>query len=175
MLHRGLSPDPCLRYEPNDTLSTAWGPLANGQAIEAALCNGDPDDYFYVDLASATTLVLDLTNLPSGTDYDLVLYNANGSELATARNYGTTAERITRGVSAGRYYVRVYPYSGRSSQAYRLTAAWGGPIQAEEPAPVDWGLPGNRCLRQTSLAARAVIGYNAVENSFQRGQPCLLV
>ena len=50
-------------------------------------------------------------------------------------------DSITRGVSAGRYYVRVYPYSGRSSQAYRLTAAWGGPIQAEEPAPVDWGKP----------------------------------
>jgi hypothetical protein len=70
-------------------------------------------------------LVLDLTNLPPGTDYDLVLYNAAGGELAASRNYGTTAERITRGVSAGRYYVRVYPYSGRSTQAYRLTAAWG--------------------------------------------------
>ena len=30
---------------------------------------GQADDS-YVDLAAATTLVLDLTNLPSGTDYD---------------------------------------------------------------------------------------------------------
>jgi hypothetical protein len=69
--------------------------------------------------------VLDLTNLPSGTDYDPVLYNAAGGELASSRNVGTAAERITRAVSAGRYLVRVYPYSGRSSQPYRLTATWG--------------------------------------------------
>jgi hypothetical protein len=131
LIYRGLSADPCRRYEPNDALSTAWGPLANGGAIEAALCSGDPDDYYFVDLAAATTLVLDLTNLPSGTDYDLVLYNAAGSELAASRNYGTTAERITRGVSAGRCFVRVYPYSGRSSQAYRLIATWGAAGQGE--------------------------------------------
>ena len=69
--------------------------------------------------------MLDLTNLPSGTDYDLVLYHAAGGELASSRNVGTAAERITRAVSAGRYLVRVYPYSGRSSQPYRLTATWG--------------------------------------------------
>ncbi len=79
--------------------------------------NGDPDDYYYVDLASATPLVLDLTNLPSGTDYDLVLYNAAGGELAQSRNAG----RISQAVSAGRYFVRVYPYSGRSPLPYRLT------------------------------------------------------
>jgi hypothetical protein len=37
--------------------------------------------------------------------------------------------------------VRVYPYSGRSSQPYRLTASWGGSIQAEELVPMDWGKP----------------------------------
>jgi hypothetical protein len=141
LLLRGLSADPCRRYEPNDTLSTAWGPLANGQAIEAALCSGDPDDYYFVDLAAATTLVLDLTNLPSGTDYDLVLYNAVGGELASSRNVGTAAERITRAVSAGRYFVRVYPYSGRSTQPYRLTASWGATTQGEEPMIEDWGKP----------------------------------
>jgi hypothetical protein len=73
------------------------------------LCSGDPDDYFYVDLASATVLVLDLTNLPSGTDYDLVLYNAAGGKLTESRNYGSAAERISRSVAAGRYFMRVYP------------------------------------------------------------------
>lgn len=134
-------PGPCERYEPNNSLSTAWGPLINGQAIEAALCSGDPDDYFYLDLAAATTLVLDLTNLSAGTDYDLVLYNAAGGEVVASRNYGTAAERIARGVTVGRYFVRVYPYSGRSSQAYRLSAAWGAAAQGEEPTVEDWGKP----------------------------------
>lgn len=127
--------DPCQRYEPNDSLSTAWGPLWNGQTTEAALCSGDPDDYFYVDLASATTFVLDLANLPAGTDYDLVLYGATGSQLASSRNYGNAAERIVRSVSAGRYYVRVYPNgTARSGQAYRLIASWGAAGQSEEPS-----------------------------------------
>jgi hypothetical protein len=138
-----VHPNVCLRYEPNDSLSTAWGPLANGQAIEAALCSGDPDDYFYVDLASGTTLVLDLTNLPSGTDYDLVLYNAAGSQLAASRNYGNAAERITRGVATGRYQMRVYPNgAARSSQTYRLTASWGAAAQGEEAAAdMAWDKP----------------------------------
>jgi hypothetical protein len=69
-------------------------------------------------------LAIDLTNLPAGTDYDLVIYNAAGSQLAESRSDGTTPEHIVAAVTAGRYYVRVYPYQGRSSQAYRLTAAW---------------------------------------------------
>jgi len=52
LIYRGLSADLCQRYEPNDTLSTAWGPLANGQAIEAALYSGDPDDYYYSPFAT---------------------------------------------------------------------------------------------------------------------------
>jgi hypothetical protein len=75
--------------------------------------------------------VLDLTNLPPGTDYDLLLYNAAGGELASSRNVGTAPEHIVRTVSAGRYYVRVYPYQGRSPQPYRLTASWGATAQGE--------------------------------------------
>jgi hypothetical protein len=129
-----VHPDVCQRYEPNNTLSTAWGPLPRNQAIQAALCSGDPDDYYYLDLAAAATLSLDLTNLPAGTDYELVLYNAGGGQLADSRNGGTTPERIVRTLAAGRYYVRVYPYSGRSSQPYRLIASWGTAAQATEPA-----------------------------------------
>ena len=87
--------------------------------------------------------MLDLTNLPAGTDYDLVLYNAAGSQLAASRNYGNAAERISRGVSVGRYFVRVYPNgAARSSQAYRLTASWGAAAQGEEPAAdMAWDKP----------------------------------
>jgi len=142
LIYRGINADPCQRYEPNDTLSTAWGPLRSGESIEAALCSGDPDDYFYVDLASATTLVLDLPNLPSGTDYDLVLYNAAGGTLAESRNYDTAPEHIARSIGAGRYYVRIYPNgAGRSSQPYRLMASWGAITQGEEPAIENWGKP----------------------------------
>jgi len=39
-----------------------------------------------------------------------------------------------RTLAAGRYYVRVYPYAGRSSQPYRLTASWPAVAQAAQPA-----------------------------------------
>ena len=122
VLRQGLNANLCQRYEPNNTLMTAKGPLENGETIESALCNGDPDDYHFVDLAATTTLVLDLTHLPAGTDYDLFLYSTTGgSPIAQSRNTGTAPERISISLAAGRYYVRVYPYTGRSSQPYLLS------------------------------------------------------
>jgi len=51
-------------------------------------------------------------------------------------------EHIARSIGAGRYYVRIYPNgAGRSSQPYRLTAAWGAVAQGEESVIGDWGKP----------------------------------
>ena len=122
------TPGPCQRYEPNNTLSSAFGPLANGSVIEAALCDGDPDDYYQMALAGAATLQVDLDNLPAGTDYDLYLYDATAPQnyLARSVNVGTTPESIRISLPAGSYALRVYPLptAGRSSQAYRLTVQW---------------------------------------------------
>ena len=139
---RGLSNDPCHRYEPNNTLSTAFGPLSNGEAIEAALCDGDPNDYYFVELPAGTTLTLNLTNIPAGVDYDLLLYDVTGGDpIAQSRGYGTTPEHIEMALESGRYFVRVDPYQGRSLQPYRLSVSWGAAVQAETPARFDWSKP----------------------------------
>ncbi|MBK9092476.1 MAG: SBBP repeat-containing protein [Anaerolineae bacterium] len=132
-------PQPCQRYEPNNTLGTATGPLANGQTMEAALCTGDPDDFYYIELSAGATLTLDLNNLPAGTDYDLLLYaSTGGTPIAESRNTGIVAERIVKVITAGRYYIRVYPYAGRSDQAYRLHIVWGAASAVEtEPSDSD--------------------------------------
>lgn len=130
---------PCQRYEPNNTLSTATGPLANGQTMEAALCTGDPDDFYFIDLSAGATLTLDLTNLPTGTDFDLFLYNASGGNpIAQSRNTGMVPERIVKAITAGRYYIRVFPYEGRSSQPYRLRVVWSNALANAEPGRQDW-------------------------------------
>lgn len=117
---------PCRIYEPNDSLSLAWGPLLNGVDITAALCEGDPEDYYQIVLPAATTLTIELAELPIGTDYDLFLYGAGASDaLSESRNKGAAPEQIVKALAAGRYYVRVYPYEGRSNHLYRLTAVWG--------------------------------------------------
>lgn len=123
---------PCERYEPNNTLGTATGPLANGQTMEAALCAADPDDFYFIELSGSATLTLDLNNLPAGTDYDLFLYaSTGGNPIAQSRNDGVIPERIVKAITAGRYYIRVYPYSGRSNQAYRLRVVWGAASAVE--------------------------------------------
>jgi len=121
------TPGPCQRYEPNDSLSSAFGPLANGSVIEVALCDGDPEDYYQVALAGAATLRVDLDNLPAGTDYDLYLYDATAPQnyLARSVNVGTTPESIQINLSSGSYALRIYPStSGRSNQPYRLAVNW---------------------------------------------------
>jgi hypothetical protein len=110
--------------EPNDSLSAAYGPLSRGGALQATLCNGDPDDYYFVTLSAAGTLSVDLTGIPAGTDFDLLLYNSSGAAIAESRKPGAQAEQIRRSVQAGRYYVRVHPYSGRSPAAYTLLTNW---------------------------------------------------
>jgi hypothetical protein len=133
---------PCQRYEPNNTLATATGPLANGQTMAAALCTGDPDDFYFIDLSAGATLTLDLNNLPAGTDFDLFLYNAGGGNpIAQSRNTGTTPERIVKPITAGRYYIRVYPFQGRSQLAYRLQLAWSSALASQEPDSQLWNKP----------------------------------
>lgn len=122
------TPGHCQRYEPNNTLSSAFGPIATGSVIEAALCEGDPDDYYQVALTSAAVLQVHLDNLPAGTDYDLYLYDATSPQnyLARSVNVGTAPEFIQISLPARTYALRVYPLptAGRSTQAYRLTMQW---------------------------------------------------
>lgn len=121
------TPDPCRRFEPNDTLGSAYGPLANGVVTAAALCDGDPEDYYQLAIAVAATLQAQLEHLPAGTDYDLYLYDMNtpGQFLARSVNEGSTPEYFQIDLPAGRYALRVYPSnSGRSMQPYHLIAWW---------------------------------------------------
>jgi len=120
------TPGPCAHYEPNNDLAHAFGPLASGATIEATLCVGDPDDYYYVVLAAAATLDLRLDHLPAGTDYDLYLYRAGDDNFwKHSANFGTDPEQIHVRADPGRYYIRVYPStSGRSLQPYRLSVSW---------------------------------------------------
>ena len=70
--------------------------------------------------------VIDLTNVPAGTDYDLSLWNPSHVLVAESRNSANSNEHIIHApAQTGRYYVRVYPFSGRSdSQSYSLVVTY---------------------------------------------------
>jgi hypothetical protein len=120
------TPGPCERYEPNNRKEEAFGPLMNGALLEAALCQGDLEDYYHFILPGAAQVRVDLDHLPNGTDYDLYLYRfGGGDDLGQSINKGTDPEQIAIVLEAGRYLIRVYPRGdARSPQPYRLSLSW---------------------------------------------------
>ncbi|MBL7728369.1 MAG: zinc-dependent metalloprotease [Dinghuibacter sp.] len=76
--------------------------------------SGDNDYYRFV-ITTGGTITLTLTTLPA--NYHLRLLNSAGSTLQTSSNSGTTNETINRTVTAGTYFVRVYPSNNNQFNA----------------------------------------------------------
>ncbi len=126
LVQRNPTPTPCLtaEVEPNDTIANANAnlPLCQDTATTGALPPGDSDDYYRIEIAQSGTLVVDLWDIPDGTDYDLYVYDAQAHKVKESRNSGIESEHIEIGVQAGTYYLRVWPspVAGRSEQSYHL-------------------------------------------------------
>jgi hypothetical protein len=99
----------------------------------------DTNDYYCFTLANSGNFNLGLTGMTA--DADVQLLNSSGSVIASSTNGGTASESITSQLSAGTYYIRVYPYTGDTNYNLAVSAA---PL-----APVD--LAGN-----TLATARAI-------------------
>lgn len=86
--------------------------------------SGDNDYYKFV-ITTGGSITLTLTTLPA--NYQLRLLNSSGSTLQTSNNSGTSNETITRTVTAGTYYARVYPQGSASnaSNCYTLNVQLG--------------------------------------------------
>jgi len=56
-----------------------------------------------------------LSNIPEWSDYDLYLLNCNKETIASSIRGGNVDEYISKSVTIGLYYVRVYCYSGGDS------------------------------------------------------------
>jgi bacillolysin len=121
----GGSSAPGDEYEPNDSQSTAYGPIASDTTYNGKISSPSDVDWFKFTTSSSGTISLTLTNLPA--DYDLYLYNSSGTQLARSWNGGTSSESISYNASsAGTFYVRVVGYNGayNTSTAYALKAIY---------------------------------------------------
>ena len=120
----------CDQYEPNDSRpingGTPWGPLVSGQIIQSQICPGDPRDLYYFNAGGAATVTIDLTGLSGSADFGLYLWNETGTTaLAGSRKGAGQDEHITYNLlSAGRYYIDIYPWSG--SGPYTLQGQGSG-------------------------------------------------
>ncbi len=117
-------------YEPNDTPDQAYGPLVSGQVYEAYIWDAtDSSDYYFIKPTTKAEIVVTLSNIPAGCDYDLYVYYKEGDTyqlVARSDRYGNVDEEARFTPTPGiRYYIRVYPYEGASNQQrYRLRAVY---------------------------------------------------
>ena len=85
----------------------------------------DTNDYYSFSLANSSNFNLGLTGMTA--DGDVQLLNSSGSVIASSTNGGTASESITRQLSAGTYYIRVYPYqSANTNYNLAVSATSGG-------------------------------------------------
>ena len=109
-------------YESNNTLSAAKTISVNASITALIGTSTDVDFFKFTTTSTAPKVRINLTALPA--DYDLVLYNASGTQLASSANSGTTAEQIiyNTATTGQTYYVRVRGYNGAfsASSCYSL-------------------------------------------------------
>ncbi|MFN6256180.1 S8 family serine peptidase [Microcystis sp.] len=85
----------------------------------------DTNDYYRFSLANSSNFNLSLTGMTA--DGDVQLLNSGGSVIASSTNGGTASESITSQLSAGTYYIRVYPYqSANTNYNLAVSATSGG-------------------------------------------------
>lgn len=116
-------------YEPNDSILTGYGPLANNSSYTGALETGNDLDYFYFYVTTPNTaqITFTVTNLGGGTGYSpevtAYLADSHGSNTETI-GYGIDpTDYATRSVTlgAGKYFVVIdTQYSSEYGESYRL-------------------------------------------------------
>lgn len=95
-------------YEPNNYSSEAKA-VSSGVSYAGYLCTSGDVDWFKFTVASQKTVTL-TCQVPSGTDYEMELYNPD--YVTGSYNAPGSTESISRTLAAGTYYVRIYGYSG---------------------------------------------------------------
>jgi len=112
------------QYEPNETLSDAFGPIDSGSSIYGKICTSSDVDWFKVSVAGVGTISLTLT-VPPGKDFDLDLYSGSGNLQARSVNEAGLPEFISFTTPGGdkNYFIMVYGFSGAfdTSNSYILS------------------------------------------------------
>ncbi|WP_223608236.1 S8 family serine peptidase [Chryseobacterium sp. OSA05B] len=104
-------------YETNNNLASAYGVNINTDYRAAIGTNGDLDYYKFT--VPQGTYTVNLTELSH--DIDVELQNSTGTKLVVSENGNTTNEQISKTLSAGTYYLKVYGYqSFNANSCYKL-------------------------------------------------------
>ena len=95
---------------------------ANNASMPSQTSAEADEDWFYVYETANYQISVTLDQLPA--DYDVEIYDAGGTKVASSLNAGTTAESIQYTPTVtGDYFIRIFGYNGATSSgtAYRLS------------------------------------------------------
>jgi hypothetical protein len=94
----------------------------------------DTNDYYKITTTSSGEIDVILTP-PTGSDFDLYLYDSNGSQVASSIRSGSQTDTINYiATSAGDWYIRVYLYSGEGTYSLQVSTSSAN-VLAESPHP----------------------------------------
>ncbi len=96
------------------------GDLNGDRTFQDFIGTEDTNDYYRFNLQNNSNFTLSLSDLSS--DAEVQLLDNTGQVIESSTGAGSSTETITRSLTAGRYYVRVYPYSGSTDYTLNLSA-----------------------------------------------------
>ena len=111
-------------FEPNATQAVSKAITVNADNTATISSSSDIDWFKFSNTTATTKIKVTVTNIPTGTDYDLKLYNASGTQIGSSTNTGTSPETILYNTTVvGSYYIKVFPWSGYSATCYTFNAS----------------------------------------------------
>lgn len=126
----GSTPMPAVQREvkPSSTLATANPVTVPGTTVQGYLASSRDTSFFKVQLPAGATLTARL-ELPRDADFDLYIYNSNGTLIAKSENGLGLAEEarvVNTSTQAFTRYVRVTYYQGSvgDKAPYALRLGW---------------------------------------------------
>lgn len=120
--------------ESNNDFSTA-NTIAVGNTLNGRISSATDTDMFKVQLSSKLNANILLSNIPSGCDYDLYLYDSNKNQIGVSKKGSTSNENISTALTPGTYYIKVISYAGSSSSYYKLSITAGSTSPTPTPTP----------------------------------------
>jgi hypothetical protein len=105
----------------NNNFGVAQRLTANGSQIHQFDNSTDFFDAFYFEQTSSSTVTVRLSQIPSGSDYNITVYDDNKGVRGSGTNAGNLDESVTLLLSSGRYYIMVERIFGQSDGSnYRI-------------------------------------------------------
>lgn len=117
-------------YEVNNSLQQAYS-LPGPGTYYAYISNASDEDWYRINVTTLGPVVVEMRNIPSGTDYDVYFYTGSGLRVNSSAYGGNTNEYMRFiPVQTGLYYVQVVGWNDSYDprNAYKLIFSYNGAV-----------------------------------------------